>query len=98
MIVLGNNYRIDADEYQFILYKEGKPNKQGIPGKLDCTYHPTLAGALRRYYRLMQAERISAGYLSLDEAIKASTALLGELAAITKDLEVKPNGKKPYDD
>ena len=90
MIVLGNNYRIDADEYQFILYKEGKPNKQGIPGKLDCTYHPTLAGALRRYYRLMQAERISTGYLSLDEAIKASTALLDSLTEIVKSLDNPP--------
>lgn len=90
MIVLGNNYRIDADGYQFILYKEGKPNKQGIHGKLDCTYHPTLAGALKRYYRLMQAERISAGYLSLDEAIKASTALLDSLTEIVKSLDNPP--------
>lgn len=98
MVVLDNSYRIEADEYQFILYKEGKPNKQGVPGKLDCTYHPTLAGALKRYYRLMQAEKISRGYLSLDEAIKASTAILDKLTAITKDLEVNPHGKKPYDD
>lgn len=88
MIILDNNYRIDADEYQFTLYKEGKPNKQGIPGKLDCTYHPTLAGALRRYYRLMQAEKISRGYLSLDEAIKASSAILDKLTDITKELEI----------
>lgn len=89
MIVLGNNYSIEADEYQFTLYKEGKPNKAGVPQKLDCTYHPTLAGALKRYYRLMQAERISAGYLSLDEAIKASTALLGELEQVVKSLDVR---------
>ena len=97
MIVLDNGYRIDADAYQFTLYKEGKLNKQGVPAKLDCTYHPTLAGALKRYYRLMQAEKISRGYLSLDEAIKASAAILSELATIVKDLEVSPYGKRAAD-
>ena len=94
MIVLDNGYRVEDDAYQFILYKEGKPNKHGVPSKLDCTYHPTLAGALKGYYRLMQSEKISRGYLSLDEAIKASTAILSELAAITKDLEVSPHAKR----
>lgn len=97
MIVLENGYRIEDDAYQFILYKEGKPNKHGVPSKLDCTYHPTLAGALKRYYRLMQSEKISRGYLSLDEAIKASTAILSELADITKDLEVAPYGERTAD-
>lgn len=91
MIILDNGYRIECDAYQFTLYKEGKLNKQGIPNKLDCTYHPTLDGALKRYYRLLQAERISAGYLSLGEAIKASVAILDRLDAITKGLEVTPN-------
>jgi hypothetical protein len=97
VIVLDNGYRIEADAYQFTLYKEGKPNKHGVPSKLDCTYHPTLAGALERYYRLIQAQKISSGYLSLDEAIKASTAILSELADITKHLEVSPNGKRTAD-
>lgn len=91
MIILENAYRIDADGYQFILYKEGKPNKQGAPAKLDCTYHQSLALALQRYYRLVEAERISAGYLSLDEAIKAATAILDRLETITKRLEETRN-------
>ena len=97
MIVLDNGYRVEDDAYQFILYKEGKVNKQGVPSKLDCTYHTTLAGALERYYRLIQAQKISSGYLSLDEAIKASTAILSELANITKHLEVAPYGKRTAD-
>ena len=97
MIVLENGYRIEADAYQFTLYKEGKPNKHGVPSKLDCTYHLTLAGAIERYYRHIQAEKISRGYLSLDEAIKASTAILSELADIAKHLEVSPNGKRIAD-
>lgn len=93
MIILDNNYRIEADPYQFILYKEGKLNKQGVPSKLDCTYHPTLAGALKRYYRLLQAEKISGGYLSLGEAIRASSAILSDLEKITKRLEASTHGK-----
>lgn len=91
MIILDNNYRIEADPYQYLLYKEGKIGKNGTPAKLDCTYHPTLAGALKRYYRLLEAERISGGFLSLGEAINAATAILGRLEAITKDLDASPN-------
>lgn len=89
MIVLDNSYRIEADGYQYTLYKEGKPNVKGVPTKLDCTYHTTLAQALKRYYRLVEAGRIADGYLSLGEAIKAANRILDRLEQITKGLEVR---------
>ena len=82
MIVLDYNYRIEPDGRQWMLYREGKPNKNGTPMKLDCTYHPTLPLALKKYFQLVEAKKLSGGYLSLGEAIKASSALLDRLDEI----------------
>lgn len=82
MIVLDDNYRIEPDGRQWMLYREGKPGKKGTPMKLDCTYRPTLPLALKKYFQLVEAKKLSGGYLSIGEAIKASSALLDRLDEI----------------
>ena len=82
MIVLDDNYRIEPDGRQWMLYREGMPSNKGVPMKLKCTYHPTLPLALKKYFQLVEAKKLSGGYLSLGEAIKASSALLDRLDEI----------------
>ena len=82
MIVLDDNYRIEPDGMQWMLYREGKPGNKGVPMKLNCTYHPTLPLALKKYFQLVEAKKLSGGYLSIGEAIKASSALLDRLDVI----------------
>ena len=88
MIILDDNYRIEPDGRQWMLYREGKLSKKGVPMKLDCTYHPTLPLALKWYSRLVEARKLSGGYLSLGEAIKASSALLDRLDEIVSRINM----------
>lgn len=87
MIVLDDNYRIEADGYQYILYKEGKPYENGRIPKIDATYHPTLEMALTRYYRLVEASLINGSANTLVETIKAVRALQSEIEVLRKDIK-----------
>lgn len=86
MIVLDHDYCIEADGYQYILYKEGEPDKKGRIPKIGASYHPTLDMALQRYYRLVEASLIEGSRNTLVDAIKAVRALQSEIEALRKDI------------
>ena len=74
MIKLDENYMIDADSNSWNLCK--KVTVKGETKYIAETYHSSLASAVEKYVRIMQAEKISAKkYRSLTAAIKDLKAL-----------------------
>lgn len=57
MICLGENFKIDSDGVQFILYRKAKPKDEGKEGKFYVVgYYNTLKMALNGYARNAQLE------------------------------------------
>lgn len=57
MICLGENFKIDSDGVQFILYRKAKPKDEGKEGKFYAIgYYNTLKRALNGYARNAQLE------------------------------------------
>ena len=80
MIKLDENYMIDADSNSWNLCK--KVIVKGETKYITETYHSSLASAVEKYVRIMQAEKISAKkYRSLTSAVKDLKALQQDIYA-----------------
>lgn len=71
MIKLDEQWYIDVDAYQYILYRKGKEYKGKGFSKLDATSHRTLAQAVERYARNKEAGIVmnQDAEKTLDEAV-----------------------------
>ena len=82
MIVLDRTWRIESDAYQWILFEEGYPDKNGRIPRYHTTYHTALEDALARYYRRRVANIVNSTDMHLAEVIVAVQELRKELAAL----------------
>ena len=77
MIILDDQYRIDADNYGYMLYRDGGVNAKGVPIRLGTTFHSTIGQALQSPCTAVQRDTVQGGTNTLPEAMDVSTALLG---------------------
>lgn len=76
MINLNHGYHIDADAYNFVLFRDsGKTDKKGNALKENVTYHPTIGHALYRYMQEVQRNAVHDQEMNLMEAIDFFCAL-----------------------
>ena len=79
MIILDDQYRIDADNYGYMLYRDGGVNAKGAPIRLGATYHSATGQALQGPYAAVQRAAVRSGTMTLPETMGVSTALLGRV-------------------
>ena len=86
MIKLDEQWYIDVDAYQYILYRKGKEYKDKGFAKLDSTFHKTLAQAIERYARNKEAEIVMHGDAekTLDEAVAEVHQLSKHIKGLTE--------------
>lgn len=86
MICLGENFKIDSDGVQFILYRKAKPKDEGKEGKFYAVgYYNTFKMALSGYARHAQLETFE-----LNDDLNKIVEKLEEIkATIQKVAEVK---------
>lgn len=82
MIELGNNYFIDADEYQYIIKKWIAYDKNGQDVYKILSYHGTLEKALECVMRKYQRNIVAETTITLRETIDEFTKINEELARI----------------
>lgn len=70
MIDLGQNYYIDADEYQYMIKKWTGYDKDGTDVYKIMSYHSTIQMALESVMRKYQRQMISESTITLRDAIE----------------------------
>lgn len=77
MIILDDQYRIDADNYGYMLYRDGGVNANDVPARLGAIDYSTIGQALQSPCTAVQRDTVQGGTNTLPEAMDVSTALLG---------------------
>jgi hypothetical protein len=87
MMILDSQYRIDADNYGYMLYRDGGVNTKGVPIRLGTTYHSTIGQALQGYYAAVQRDTVRGGTMTLPEAMGIFTTILDGVRRISDRLD-----------
>lgn len=91
MIILDDTYRIDADTYGYMLYRDGGADAKGKPVRLGTTYHSTIGQAVQAYYYALQRDAVRGGTMTLPEAVDVFTAILDGVRGIRERLDGEGN-------
>ena len=88
MIDLGQNYYIDADEYQYMVKKWTGYDKDGTDVYKILSYHSTIQMALESVMRKYQRKMISESTITLRDAIDEFDRINNDMRKI---LDTKEN-------
>lgn len=86
MIILPQDWRIDADRRNYVLFMP-KVGKDGKELKTNETYHATLAQALERYYKTRARKMVDDRYMQLAEALAKVSDLTEEVRRLRESVE-----------
>lgn len=87
MIRLDEEWRIDTDKWNVILYRELIGKKDGKPGKASESFHRTLGQALEKYYRIRWFGALHERDMTLEEAVRVAKELREEVMQLRASVD-----------
>ena len=86
MIMIDENYRIEVDEYCFILAEKKTSKKSEVERWEKLTFHNRIEGALMGYRRRVSKKTLGAGEVSIEDTEKLLRKLDDEMLVELKEV------------